>query len=418
MWPESVFARFLWTRGISARSAVASIIIQILQQRPDILYKRTSPFYLKKFKAANTSFTSLWPVLLELLRVIPGILLLVPICSVGDEEMVFVHNFVKLLQGWDGPAINLALFHPKHEGFTKAANIIDLDDKYDVPPSLETTDALHHVVLHELGVHKELSPTMAISLWENMWRSVRYSLVDITLTTNLCDINLVIANIVDEENQKSCGVLDSEILAVWAASTMRWLTRLETKRTFRPLIQAQLLTVPLHLPDSIRKRLQQKARDTIEKSLALRSPGTEIDVTLAIEQKNNHDKAQWEFHALDATFRDAIWSRMTPTLVTASRFAFSPCFHIGLKKSLESFVTLAKSRKIAGRIVLDSTVGISKSPSIFPELDDVPSSLESEVFGSESWTCASVETATVLVEGVASAIEVGLGATVEALKGV
>lgn len=148
---------------MTARSAISPIIFQILQHRPDILYKKTPSFYLRKFKVANTSFWALWPLFFELVRAVPG-LFLIAICSVGGEERVFVHHFVELLESWDGPPINLVLLHPKDKSFTMASSIVDLDDRCDVLSSLEASDALHHVILHELSIHKGLSPTMVISL--------------------------------------------------------------------------------------------------------------------------------------------------------------------------------------------------------------------------------------------------------------
>ena len=109
----------------------------------------------------------------------------------------------------------MALFHPKHESLTKPANNVGLDDKYNVPPSLNTSNVLHQVIIHELVPHEGLSPTMATSLSDNVWRFVRYSLTDISLTISLNDLNLTIQEIGGEESRETVNVFDDELLAAF-----------------------------------------------------------------------------------------------------------------------------------------------------------------------------------------------------------
>lgn len=55
--------------------------------------------------------------------------------------------------------------------------MIELDDAYDVDPALDSSDALHQVVLTEMGAQGELAEAMKGALWETLWITVRSSVV-------------------------------------------------------------------------------------------------------------------------------------------------------------------------------------------------------------------------------------------------
>jgi hypothetical protein len=82
--PEVVFAHILWGKGVTARTVISSVILQMLVQRPEILCKRSSAFYSRKFSTVNSSIQSLWDVFLEIVHALPGLLLMVRIGSVGS----------------------------------------------------------------------------------------------------------------------------------------------------------------------------------------------------------------------------------------------------------------------------------------------------------------------------------------------
>jgi hypothetical protein len=81
-----------------------------------------------------------------------------------------VKKLVELFDYWDGPPINLALYHPgqimleaKHQ-----RRIVDLDDKFDVPPHLENSDTLHQIVLYYIGFHSTISNRMRDYQWDTL----------------------------------------------------------------------------------------------------------------------------------------------------------------------------------------------------------------------------------------------------------
>jgi hypothetical protein len=167
---------------------------------------------------------------------------------VGHEEAAFAHKFVELLESWDGPPINLAIFHPRDESFTKSTNIVNLDDKYDIEPSLETSDALHQVILQEIGIHHDLSNRMISSLWENLWRMSRYSMSEIALNHAILKIALTIRDVADK-------IVHESHQAEWTRLALKWLEHSNTRRWLKRIFQIQLSKIPLHVPPPTKERL-------------------------------------------------------------------------------------------------------------------------------------------------------------------
>jgi len=178
---------------MDARSALASLAFQILQQRPGILHRKSPEYYLAKFREARTSFERLWAVFLELVDAVGGILCFVHMPSLSPHAVRFSQAFVDLFDSYDdgaGPLINLALYQPDHFSFPKRQDIRKPDDMYDVDPALDSSDALHQVILAHSGAHEGLSDALRTELWETLWRTVRYSTIALTRPQRAIELGL------------------------------------------------------------------------------------------------------------------------------------------------------------------------------------------------------------------------------------
>jgi hypothetical protein len=164
-----------WAGGMSATCGIALLIYQILQQKPELLYRKSSEFYLRKFHFAKKSFNSIWEVFVELLRTLPGIIISVHLSVMGVEEHIIVEKFVNLVNSWIGPPFHLVLIHPRSDIVVTSHSIVDLDDCYDINPSLEVTDPVHQIALKICGRSGHLSSRHIDFLWDNVWRATRYS---------------------------------------------------------------------------------------------------------------------------------------------------------------------------------------------------------------------------------------------------
>ncbi|KAI3397788.1 hypothetical protein diail_10321 [Diaporthe ilicicola] len=182
----SVF--LLWARGMTARSAIASIVFQMVQQRPKVL-QRAGPG-IKSFSAANASLPKPWDLFCILVQHLGGLMAYISIGSVGQEE--FGINFVHV------------------------EDCIDLDDKYDVHTSLATSDALYHVVLLELGAQESLSETKQLVLWEALWREVRHAVMGIAVTQTVEEIKTCARELVEE---RTCG---EDVASLWVSTVTKW----------------------------------------------------------------------------------------------------------------------------------------------------------------------------------------------------
>jgi len=192
-----------------------------------------------------------------MVRALGGLMVYISIGSVGQEEFGIVQKFVDLCSKWDGPPINVVLIHPFDENFAKVEDCIDLDEKYDVHPSLTTTDALHHVVLLKLKVHDELSETVQNVLWEALWREVRYAVIGIALTQAIEEIKNCAELLIGE---KEC---EQRTRSLWLSTVSTWTKNKRAVNTMREQIQRHLDLVDLHLPADVRLRLDRMVETAI-----------------------------------------------------------------------------------------------------------------------------------------------------------
>lgn len=247
--PHVVSAFLLWARGMTAQSAIASLVFQMVQQRPPVLQR--AELTKMSFAAANASLPKLWDMFLSLVRHLGGLMVYISIGSVGQEEFSIVARIVQLCQEWKGPPINMVIIHPFDKEFVHIDTCVDLDDKYDVHPSLTTTDALHHVVLLELEVQEFLSETVQLVLWEALWREVRYTVIGIAVTQTVDEITQCAKDLAQD---RGCG---EEAAGLWVSTVDRW-TKIERNfHMMREQIQRHLNIVDIHLPSQVRTRLER-----------------------------------------------------------------------------------------------------------------------------------------------------------------
>ncbi|TEA18000.1 hypothetical protein C8034_v010772 [Colletotrichum sidae] len=257
----------IWTRGMTAQSAIASLIDQILFQKTEVMVD--AGLDMEQFREANNSLTALWNFFLYVTTVLGGCMVYITIGSVGDDEAAIVGKFVEMANSWKGPAINVTLIHPFSDEFARVDDVINLDDKYDVHPSLTTTDAMHHVLLLELNLRKRVSDTIQSLLWETVWREVRYAVIGIALA-QLIDCTHVAAKKVAEKARDESDELEQATkrrikkpfsdtdVAHWVASVAKWTDNEWSMNTLREQIQRHIDIVDIHLPPANKKRLKRK----------------------------------------------------------------------------------------------------------------------------------------------------------------
>lgn len=245
-------AYLIWTRGMTAQSAIASLVDQILFQKTAVM--ADAGLDLEQFREANNSPRALWNFFLYLATVLGGCMVYVTIGSVGDEEAAVVGKFVAMAKSWKGPAINVTLIHPFGEHFSRVDDVVNLDDKYDVHPSLTTTDAMHHVLALELG-GRRVSDTIQGLLWETAWREVRYAVIGIALAQVVDSIHLAAAAVA--QGAKDLGFSDTDA-EHWLAAVAKWTANKWSMDTLREQIQRHIDIVDIHLPPEIKQRLKKK----------------------------------------------------------------------------------------------------------------------------------------------------------------
>lgn len=253
------------------------------------------------FAAANASLPKLWDLFLSLVRHLGGLMVYISIGSVGQEDFSIVARFVQLCQQWKGPPISMVIIHPFDKDFVHIDTCVDLDDKYDVHPSLTTTDALHHVVLLELEVQESLSETVQLVLWEALWREVRYAVIGIAVTQTVDEITQCAK---DLAQGRGCG---EEVAGLWESTVDRW-TRIERNfHMMREQIQRHLNIVDIHLPFQVRTRLERMVSAAAGARLSARERKRVTEVLREGEPK-----------PLDDDGRGEIWQRIQNSIKPAT----------------------------------------------------------------------------------------------------
>lgn len=253
--PHIPSAYLIWARGMTAHTAIASLIFQILQQRQVAISEHNLD--MRMFARANTSVKALWDLFVYLMRVLGGCLIYITMGTVGPDEFAVVEKFVKTVQGWDGPPICITIIHPFNDGFLRVEDATDLDSAYDVHPSLTTTDALQHVLMLELDIH-EVSGTIRTVLWESLWRETRYATIGVAFGS-MTDMVMCAA---EELSRKMVETheLEDDAEEVWLQGVRRWLDNKVAMNDVREQIQRHLDIVELELLDDIRDTISSHVK--------------------------------------------------------------------------------------------------------------------------------------------------------------
>lgn len=376
--PHVVSTFLLWARGMTAQSAIASILFQMLQQRPQAL--SSTGLTMKSFAAANASLPKLWSLFLHLVRSLGGLMVYISIGSVGAEEFDIVQRFVDLCQKWDGPPINVILIHPWDENFAKTEDCVDIDEKYDVHPSLTTSDALHHVVLLELNVHEHLSETVQLVLWEALWREVRYAVIGIA------------ANQVAEEIKSRAEELaasrdcEEEDAALWNSSISKWVKNKRAFNNMREQIQRHLNLLEIHLPDDVRARIEQKAKQVIASRL---TEEEQREVTAALRNGKSEP--------LEDAQREEMWEHIQEAIRPGTYRMFSASIKQLIGQTLDAYM--------------------EDPPETEREARSFVQDLQKKQFGwNGRWKRTFLDQRDPIVDGIVASIEVGFADVVDAIK--
>ncbi|KAF4872319.1 hypothetical protein CGCSCA1_v008508 [Colletotrichum siamense] len=266
-------AYLIWTRGMTAQSAIASLVHQILFQKTEVMAQ--AGLDLDQFKEANNSPRALWKFFTHLVTTLGGCMVYITIGSVGKHEAAIVKKFVAMAKTWDGPAINVTLIHPFSDEFAKTEDVINLDDKYDVHPSLTTTDAMHHVLVLELNENKKVSETIQSLLWETVWREVRYAVIGIAFNQVVEHIQSAVEKVADVARQtdaissehdefrerrerRAKKILTNTDAKHWIAAVSTWTGNKLSMDALREQIQRHIDIVDIHLAADIKAGLKEK----------------------------------------------------------------------------------------------------------------------------------------------------------------
>lgn len=231
-------AYLIWTRGMTAQSAIASLVDQILVQKTEVMID--AGIDLDQFKEANNSVASLWKFFTYLTRVLGGCMVYITIGSVGEQEFAIVGKFVRMAKNWKGPPVNVTLIHPFNDNFARTDDVVNLDDKYDVHPRLTTTDAMHHVLLLELNSERKILDTIRSLLWETVWREVRYAVIGIALTQVIEKIQDAAKRAAREASVRSQSSLSETDIKRWVAVVGKWTAATWSMNSMREQIQRHI----------------------------------------------------------------------------------------------------------------------------------------------------------------------------------
>ncbi|WDK17839.1 hypothetical protein CGRA01v4_09124 [Colletotrichum graminicola] len=248
-------AYLIWTRGMTAQSAIASLVDQILVQKTEVM--ADAGIEMDQFREANNSVKSLWNFFLYLTTVLGGCMVYITIGSVGDHESGIVRKFISMAETWNGPPINVTMIHPFHESFPRTDDVVNLDDKYDVHPSLTTTDAMHHVLLLEVNTARRVSDTIQNLLWETAWREVRYAVIGIALTQVFEHVDVAAKKAAREASAADASLTEA-YCEHWEAAVAKCTSNELWINILREQIQRHIDIVDIHLPPDRKKYLEGK----------------------------------------------------------------------------------------------------------------------------------------------------------------
>ncbi|KAK4244256.1 hypothetical protein C7999DRAFT_17471 [Corynascus novoguineensis] len=369
----------IWAPGMTVHTAIASLVLQVLLQRPGAVVE----YGLNRegvFDRARTSVTALWGLFTYLMRAMGGCLVYISIGSAGEEEFVIVEQFVRTVKGWDGPPIWVTIIHPYNEGFVGINEATDLDGLYDVHPSLTTTDALHHVLMLELDIH-QVSETIQTVLWEAAWRETRYASVGISFTKVagvIEELAKELAKELSREEVDGVPVLTDVAREQWMEGVGKWLNHPGASNCMREVIQRHLDIVPLALPDDIRAEIERYLKRLV----------------LRVDQSKAESFAS---RSMTETQRYRVWDEMKAAIIPGSEAMFCTPIREMLSKMLETFSEMPyQTPKQAVHVIMRLLNG---------------------QFGADgAWRSSMSLDEQLMVKGIKEAVMTGFARTIEALS--
>jgi len=289
-----------WSGGMSATCGITLLIYQILQQRPELLYRKSSEFYLRKFQVAKKSFNSMWTVFIELLQTLSAIVISVHMGVMGVEERILLERFVDLVNSWIGPPLNLLLIHPPSDIVVTSHSIVNLDDCYDIDPTLEVTDPVHQIALNICGRSGHLSSRHIGFLWDNVWRSTRYSLMHI-------GVRLVL----DALGAEGALPLDAPYTGMYPSTHDVMSGDLAFFNSMRAIMRTSLGVIPFRMPETV----AQQIRNQLSSSA--------VNASACAFAKHMLPEASSPLEPLTENSRCKVWTAMQRQMVSMMREAMT-----------------------------------------------------------------------------------------------
>lgn len=367
--PHIPSAYLIWAQGMTVHTAVASLIFQVLQQRPAAVVELNLD--MNMFVRATTSVKTLWDVFTYLMKNLGGCLIYVVIGSTGEDEFAIVDKFQKTVDSWDGPPIYVTMIHPYHEGFGGLEGATDLDGLYDVHPRLTTTDALHHVLMLELDIH-QVDETIQTVLWEAVWRETRYASVGVCFTRVVEMVQSAA-----EELGREAGLTD-KARGLWMDGVQKWIDHPVASNSTRELVQRHLDIVDLAMPEDIRAAISRHL-----KRLVLR-----IDESKA---------GSFASRSMTEVQRNRVWDRMKAAIVPGAEATFCTSIREVVADALEEYSEVPpQNARQAGSVVIR---------------------LLNDRFGMDGDFKSSMSMdGDLMAKGITEAVMVGFAGTIEALS--
>ncbi|KAK1749656.1 hypothetical protein QBC47DRAFT_131331 [Echria macrotheca] len=370
--PHVPSAYIIWTPDMTAHSAIASLIFQIIQQKPAVVAERNID--MSMFSRANASIAALWNLFVSLMKALGGCLIYISIGSIGPDEFAVVEKFVRAVKKWDGPPISVTIIHPFNEGFIADDSVIDIDGIYDVHPSLTTTDALQHVLMLELDL-RDVPPTIRALLWDAVWRETRYAIIGVSFR----QLTREVQQCAETLSQKllDSGEISTADKEHWLAGVQRWVDHKVASDNVREQIQRHLDMIDLSLPEDVRKSLGRHV-----KLLIFRIDSDKVS-TLGTKTMTQEQ-------------RDLIWGRMEEAMCAGPKTMFCSSVEETVADALEVFT------EVPSRNPKQAAVAVLK--------------LLDERFGWEGkWKETISSDAELIVKSILDGITMGFGLVVEAL---
>ena len=367
-----------WSRGMTQRSALLSIIFQILQQKSEILlYRNPSEYYLNRLKANSDSFETLWQIFLEILSRLPGLLCLISLVTDSEEEDRFVQTWAEFFKTYSGPPVNFNIYHvtsPKH---CQLEYRIGLDDFYDVEYAFDVCDNLCRVIWAE-ALDQGMPKKACYAMWDSYWRATRYYLLVKLLDqfSTSFDKALTAATVQYEHHTGFRGTGSIvDFLNEW------WKSQ-ETRSAFRTRFSICMRCIPHVVPEGTRSCLQDVVRLEIQRAALERQES--IAIATSSRQIDSQHSSDWSTCVLSPLSRTAIWDQMKTRLDVVAAQSFERLDLDLSELHLESVANMPEQTiREAGRIIIDHLQNILFESTILSNLlEQLQGSLQSELVDS------------------------------------